>query len=164
MNTATTQSLDPRSLRHTFAAVPTGVALTAGTLDDAPVGLLTNSFATISLDPPLVSISFDLSSTSWPRLRTVKKAGISILSEDNEETAALLRRPTAERFDDIDVEGRGGSALFIPGAAAKLEVELEEVIEAGDHHLTLWRVLSHERRPDATPLVFYDSTMAPLAI
>ncbi|WPF65677.1 MULTISPECIES: flavin reductase family protein [unclassified Corynebacterium] len=156
------KSTDPLEVRRTFGAYPTGIALTAGISGAAPAGLLTNSFTSISLDPPLVAVSFDHGSTSWPRLRNITTLGISIFSSENLDAAHLLRRPTDVRFDGVDYHIAQETALLIPRAAAHLIVTPERTIEAGDHTLVLFRVLEHEHTPEATPLVFHDSTIFPL--
>lgn len=55
METLNTQ----RQLRKSFATYPTGIAFTAVITDGSPAGMLTSSFTSVSLDPPLVAVSFD---------------------------------------------------------------------------------------------------------
>jgi flavin reductase (DIM6/NTAB) family NADH-FMN oxidoreductase RutF len=58
----TNQDLDPRRLRDAFGIFPSGVVAVAASLDGRPVGLAASSFTSVSLEPPLVSIS-------WPARR-----------------------------------------------------------------------------------------------
>lgn len=160
-NTHTTNP-SPAALRHAFGALPTGVALIAAELDGQPVGMLASSLATISLEPPLVQMSFDRSSTTWPRLRAAPRAGISVLSADNQKDVALLRRPTAHRFDAVPMTRHPGGALTLPNAISTYLVAPYEDIDAGDHVTRLFTILEASRRPDAEPLVFYNSAIAPL--
>ncbi|MBP3089125.1 flavin reductase [Corynebacterium sp. sy017] len=150
-----TPHLDPLELRKTFGLYPTGVALTAGHLDGTPIGMLTNSFTTISLDPPLISLSFAHTSTTWPQLQQLDHIGISILSAHNLETATLLKRPTAQRFDGVEVITHNTGAVVLPDAAAQIFVEKQQEIEAGDHTLTLWKVTDHIHNAHHNPLVFH---------
>lgn len=159
----TTTAIDPRELRTTFGTYPTGIALTAGHLNGTPAGMLTNSFTTISLDPPLISVSFAKTSTTWPDLSKLPQLGISILAADDLETANLLRRATQDRFKNITYTTHDDGALTIPGAAAHLIVEPYQTIEAGDHIIALYRVLDHHRASDAQPLIFHNSAIRPLA-
>jgi hypothetical protein len=46
------------SMRRTLAGFPTGVAVVAAQIDDRVVGLSASSLESISLEPPLVSLSF----------------------------------------------------------------------------------------------------------
>lgn len=150
--------------RRTFGQYPTGVALVGAVVDDAPVGMLANSFTSVSLEPPLVSVSFDRASTSWPSLRSADRVGISLLGEVNLAAAADLRRPADRRFAGVTHTRRPDGALLLPGAVAHLVVALHDVVPAGDHEIALWRVLEHTRDETAAPLVFHRSTLQPLAV
>lgn len=154
---------NPLELRKTFGAYPTGVALTAGHINGEPIGMLTNSFATVSLEPALVTVSFAHASTTWPELQKLDRLGISILGADDHDTAQLLRRPTAERFQKIEMQMHKDGSAVLPGAAAHMVVELDQAFEAGDHIMTLWKVISHERADTAETLVFHDGGLHKLA-
>jgi flavin reductase (DIM6/NTAB) family NADH-FMN oxidoreductase RutF len=49
--------LDPALLRRAFGIFPTGVVAVAAEVDGRLVGLAASSFTSVSLDPPLVSLS-----------------------------------------------------------------------------------------------------------
>ncbi|WP_344260453.1 flavin reductase family protein [Streptomyces sodiiphilus] len=76
-------SVSPERFRATLGRFPTGVvAVTAlRTGDASPAGLALNSFAPVSLDPPLVLFRVAHTSTSWPRLRTAESFCVNILGE-----------------------------------------------------------------------------------
>lgn len=156
------QPVTSQSMRQVLAGVPTGIAVVAAELEDRIVGLPANSFTSVSLDPPLVSISFAHTSTSWPLLRAAPRWGISVLGEQQGQVLHQLRRPTRERFDRIDMDLDAGAA-FVAGALAGFTVELDSEIEAGDHVLTLLRVLELRRDAEQLPLVFFNSDMHRLA-
>jgi flavin reductase (DIM6/NTAB) family NADH-FMN oxidoreductase RutF len=61
--------LNRDALRQAFAAFPSGVVAVAAEVAGRPVGLAASSFTSVSLDPPLVSVSIACSSTTWPVLR-----------------------------------------------------------------------------------------------
>jgi flavin reductase (DIM6/NTAB) family NADH-FMN oxidoreductase RutF len=149
------QTVTPPMFRHTLAGYPTGIAVVAAEVDGKIVGISANSFTSVSLVPPLVSMSFAHTSTSWPVLRRAQQWGISILGEDAHEVLTSLRRPAAERFDDIDIETSPEGAVFVTGALATLSVELDTEVDAGDHVLTLLRVLDLARDEEQLPLVFF---------
>lgn len=155
--------LDPLTLRQTFGAYPTGIALIAAEIDEKPVGMLANSFTSVSLDPPLASMSFARTSTTWPVLSQARQVGISVLQAGNRAHVGLLRRPATHRFDGVDMDTCGDSALLLPRAAATLTAELHSVIEAGDHVMSLFQITGHHRDHDATPLVFHNGQLHELA-
>lgn len=153
-----TPSLEPFDLRHTFGAYPTGVALIAEEVEGEIVGMLANSFTSVSLDPPLISMNFAHTSSTWPILGRAGRIGISVLAAGDSEQADLLRRPGAERFEGVEIDTLDGSAAVHPGAAATFVVELHSEIEAGDHVIALFTVVEHFRYHEATPLVFHNGT------
>ncbi|MHC5557879.1 flavin reductase family protein [Kocuria sp. U4B] len=151
-----------QAMRQVLAGFPTGIAVVAAEVEGRIVGLSANSFTSVSLDPPLVSISFAHTSTSWPLLRAAPRWGISVLGEQQAPVLQELRRPTLERFDRIDMDLDAGAA-FVAGALARLTVELDTEVEAGDHVLTLLRVLELRRDTEQHPLVFFGSNAHRLA-
>lgn len=146
--------LSPLTLRRTFGAYPTGMALIAAQVGGRSVGMLANSFTSVSLEPALVSISFDRTSTTWPVLAGADRFGISVLAVENRQDALRLRRPAADRFTGITMNHVGQGALVLPDAAATLIVRRHGAIGAGDHVLVLFEVLDHTRDHGAAPLVF----------
>lgn len=148
--------LDPLALRRTFGAYPTGVALIAAEVQGETVGMLANSFTSVSLDPPLVSMNFAHTSSTWPLLGRAERIGISVVAAGDSDRADLLRRPGAERFEGIEVNMLDGGATVLPGAAATFVVELHSEIEAGDHVVALFAVMDHSRNDEATPLLFHN--------
>jgi flavin reductase (DIM6/NTAB) family NADH-FMN oxidoreductase RutF len=149
-------------MRHALAGFATGIAVVAAEIDGRVVGLSANSFTSVSLDPPLVSVSFSDTSTSWPQLHRTTRWGISVLGETQTGTLHELRRPSTERFDRIDMDVVDNAA-FVRGALATLTVELAAEIPAGDHVLTLLRVLDLHRDDAQRPLVFFGSAAHRLA-
>ncbi|QPK79742.1 flavin reductase family protein [Corynebacterium lizhenjunii] len=156
------KTMDPIELRRSLGAFPTGVVLIAaelggkagGTPAPKTVGMLANSFGSVSLDPPLVQVSFAHTSTTWPVLREAQELAISVLSADNLADAEALRRPAGQRFEGIGMQGWDGQAQVLPGAAAQFRVRLYEEIAAGDHTIALFEVLDHRRDELAAPLHF----------
>ncbi len=152
----TPEPMTAQAMRHVLAGFPTGIALVASEVDGRIVGLLANSFTSVSLEPPLVSVAFARTSTSWPVLRRAQRWGVSILGDAQADVLQELRRPADERFARIDMRVESGAAV-VAGALAHLTVELETEVAAGDHTLTLLRVVELDRDPRQHPLVFFGS-------
>jgi flavin reductase (DIM6/NTAB) family NADH-FMN oxidoreductase RutF len=154
--------ITPSDMRHTLAGFATGLAAVAAEIDGEIIGMPVNSLGSVSLDPPLVSLSFAHTSTTWPALRRARHWGISVLGEGMVSAAQDLRRPAGERFSGLQVEVVDGAA-FLQGALARLSVTPRSEIEAGDHTLVLLDVLSLDRDDARAPLVFYGSRVRTLA-
>jgi flavin reductase (DIM6/NTAB) family NADH-FMN oxidoreductase RutF len=81
---------------------------------------------------------------------------VSVLGEQHAHVLQELRLPSAERFARLDMQVESGAA-FVAGALARLTVQLDTEIEAGDHALTLLRVLELQRDTEQLPLIFFGS-------
>lgn len=151
----------PDAMRHALAGYPTGIALVTAESGGRPVGMLANSFTSISLDPPLVSVAFARTSSTWPHLLQAETWGISILGDRHADLVADLSRPAATRFDGIQLTRRN-NVVVVPDAVSTLTVSLHAEVDAGDHLLALLRVHTVHRDPDRSPLVFHNSSVRQL--
>lgn len=159
----TTLAADPRTLRQAFANFPSGVTAICATVDGMPVGLAASSFTTVSLDPPLVSVCAQNTSTTWPLLREANRLGISVLGENQQDDCQQLASKGIDRFERIAWSADSAGAVLVDGAPLRMSCTIEGEIEAGDHSIVLLRI--HEIESDATvaPLVFHGSTYRRLA-
>ncbi|QTI71886.1 flavin reductase family protein [Gordonia polyisoprenivorans] len=126
------------------------------------VGMAASAFTSVSLDPPLVSVCVQNTSTTWPRLRDAGTVGVSVFAHDQAQLCRQLAGPAPRRFDGIEPLGSDDGALFIPGAAAHLSCTIESEIPAGDHLLVLLRIRRLDADPEVEPLVFHASTFRAL--
>ncbi|NMO01541.1 flavin reductase family protein [Gordonia sp. TBRC 11910] len=149
---------DGSSLRQAYSAFPSGVVAVCRRLDGEPVGMAASAFSTVSLDPPLVSLCVQNTSTTWPRLRGTGSIGVSVFSSEQAVLCRQLAGPADKRFDGITPLHAGDEAIFIPGAAASLSCSLYNEIPAGDHTIVLLRIDALHADPGVEPLVFHAST------
>ncbi|WP_121394556.1 flavin reductase family protein [Actinokineospora cianjurensis] len=148
-------------LRGTMRAFATGVCV-ASTYRDTPDGrrhdaVTVNSLGSISLDPPLVSLSFRLGSAFLDDLLATGRWAVSILPASARDTARRLAGPRETRAPHVaDLPARPGDrtgALVLAGAGW-LECALRDRFDLGDHALVVGDVLA--TGPDGRPptLVF----------
>ncbi|MBA2965540.1 MULTISPECIES: flavin reductase family protein [Ramlibacter] len=147
-------AIDPGELRRAFGSFVTGVTIvTALDAGGRPVGLTANSFASVSLEPPLVLWSQSLTAPSHPVFRGAERFAINILADDQAGLSDRFARGGTDKFSGVTVrEGLGGVPL-IDGAAALLECIRVATYPGGDHAIFLGRVERFERHGRA-PLVF----------
>ncbi|WP_406860330.1 flavin reductase family protein [Streptomyces sp. HUAS MG47] len=148
-------------MRHVLGHFATGITVVAALDGDGrPTGLAVQSFASLSLDPPLVLLCVGKHSTSWPKVERAGRFGVSILAEDQRDVCAALGRPGPDKFAGLDWTAGDGGAVHVGGALATLDCSVHTVQEAGDHHMVTARVLALDARDDGTPLVYYRSDYA----
>lgn len=161
---------DTGALKQAFSCFPTGVVavccLTERTDSDEPVqvGMAASAFTTVSLDPPLVSLCVQNTSTTWPRLRQAPAIGVSVFSHEQSALCRQMAGPAAQRFDDVEPLRTDDGALLLPNAAAGLSCTVYNEIPAGDHTLVLLKIESLTSDPSVEPLVFHASTFRALQV
>ena len=148
---------DSAVLRRAFSCFPSGVVAICSRVDDEPVGMAASAFTTVSLDPPLVSLCVQNTSTTWPKLRGVPEVGVSVFASEQSALCRQLAGPAHLRFAGIEPLHTESGALFVPGAAASLSCTLYNEIPAGDHTLVLLRINELVADPGVEPLVFHAS-------
>jgi unspecific monooxygenase len=155
--TSVTALEDRRALRATLGQFATGVAIvTACSAQGSPVGLTINSFASLSLDPPLVLWSLASTSSIRPTFEAAPIHAINILAV---EQAALARRFSArdvERFAGLAHRAGPYGAVLIGGALAHLVCRVRDRRKTGDHVLFVSEVV-HHRFQAGEPLIFHAS-------
>ena len=147
-----------RALRDGFAHFPTGVTVLAAIWEGSPVGLLASSFTPVSLEPPLVSVCLARKSTTWPKLRALRRIGLSVLAEHHGAVARSLGSvSSAHRFTSVDWEQTDTGAVFVRDCGLRLDIALVEEVEAGDHVIALLRVMRMAASAAVSLLIFYGS-------
>jgi flavin reductase (DIM6/NTAB) family NADH-FMN oxidoreductase RutF len=145
------------ALRRAFSMFPTGVVAMCGMDGAVPVGMAVNSFSSVSLDPPLVSVCVARQSSTWPRLDRLPRIGLSVLGSSQERLSRQLSSRHGDRFQGVEFEATPEGALFIHGAALWLDCTIAHRLEGGDHEIILLEVRHTELFPHIQPLVFHQS-------
>lgn len=145
---------DARELRRVLGNFVTGVTIVT-TVDATGRrwGLTANSFASVSLDPPLILWNQSLAAPSHPVFRDAPRFAINILAQDQLDLSRRFAGPSTDKFAGLALrEGLGGVPL-LAGCAAWLECRQEALLPGGDHAVFIGRVerMGHEPR---APLVF----------
>lgn len=149
--------LPTAELRRVFGAFPTGVTAIAALVDGVPVGLAANSFTSVSLDPPLLSVCVAHTSTTWPALSDRARVGVTVLGAGQEQACTQLAARTGDRFADLDWHATADGAVLIDGASAWFDCSIEQHIRAGDHDIVLLRIHELDADHAVPPLVFHAS-------
>ena len=146
--------LDSAGLRRALGRFATGVVVIATCTPEAElVGLTANSFAAVSLDPPLVLWSLNRKASSFSGFSRSAHFTVSILGAEQE---ALARHFAARRDDKFATvaftRGHGGCPL-IADSLATFECRAVSKMDGGDHVVFLGRVLNATYR-EGDPLIF----------
>ena len=138
----------PLKFRQVLGHFPTGVTVvTATTADGTPVGFTIGSFTSVSLDPPLVGFLPMVNSDRWAAINATGSFCVNVLGRTTRPSCAGSSRRAAsiDPFDGVAWQPSPitGSPI-IDGAIAWIDCAIEGVVDAGDHHFVLGRVLELE--------------------
>ena len=149
-------TFDDRQFRNAMSQFCTGVVLVTGVSDGRPVGFAAQSFVSVSLSPPLVSISPARTTTTWPLLREARRFGINILGADQHGLCMAFARSGGDKFAQFGWTASPAGTPVLDGVLGFVECELEAEHDAGDHTVVLARVLAIDVfSPDRSPLLFF---------
>ncbi len=163
MNQPYQNSFDSRLLRDALGEFATGVAVvTARGADGQEVGVTINSFASVSLDPPLVLWSLGLQSPSLAVFETCSHYAVNVLAADQVEYSQRFSQSFDDRFAGIATARGAGGTPLLPGCSAWFECRNELRYPGGDHVILVGYV-EGVRREERPPLIFHGGRYRALA-
>jgi flavin reductase (DIM6/NTAB) family NADH-FMN oxidoreductase RutF len=148
--------LDGARFREVLGHFATGVTIVTALEGGEPVGFSCQSFAALSLEPPMVILAPAKSSTSWPRIARAGAFCVNILGEDQEAVCRAFAVSGGDKFDGVDWTPGPNGAPHITGSLAIVGCTLGAIYEGGDHELVTGHVVSMEIG-EGLPLLFYRS-------
>lgn len=158
-------SVDARAFRQTVGQFVTGVTIVATEIDGSIKAMTANSFASLSLDPPLVLFCVGKTTRTGQVIRSVEGFSVNILRFGQQEVSSYFagawRDQNPPPFSFVNWEG--GPRL--DGCAAALGCVVDAIHEGGDHWIVIGRVIAlHRGEESPQPLAFFAGRYAALAL
>jgi flavin reductase (DIM6/NTAB) family NADH-FMN oxidoreductase RutF len=150
-------------LREAMRRFPAPVAVITTAVDDERYGFTAGSLVSLSLAPPLVSVSVGRDSSSHEPMRRAAGFSASLLSDQQIDVAQHFARsgvPPRFLWEGASVRG-GAFGPLVEGALAWLECRAWAEYPAGDHTLFVAEVESTAFGSPGRGLVYRDSTYHP---
>jgi 3-hydroxy-9,10-secoandrosta-1,3,5(10)-triene-9,17-dione monooxygenase reductase component len=151
----TTAAVDAVRFRQALGHFCTGVTVVAAMAGRSPVGFACQSFAAVSLDPPLVLFCPGKSSRTWPLIEDAGCFCVNVLAHDQHDVSAVFGRAGADKFAASGWSSAPSGSPILDGVLAWVDCAVERVLDGGDHWIVLGRVLALAEQPDRRPLLFY---------
>ena len=148
---------DSLAFRRALGSFATGVTIVTAPGPEGPVGITANSFASVSLDPPLVLWSPAKSSRRFGYFAQAPHFAIHVLGAGDQSICDGFARAHSA-FESLDWSENAHGVPLIHGVAARFECSLEASHDAGDHVIIVGRVTRAMHMPQA-PLVFHAGQM-----
>jgi len=133
--------LNSRALRDAFGAFLTGVTIvTSSDNQGKPLGFTANSFSSVSLAPPLLSICLAKTASSYSVFKQTPHFAVNILAEDQKHLSNTFARPSEDRFAGINWQLSKNGSPLLEGTAAWFDCTVYQRVDAGDHLMLLGEV------------------------
>ena len=156
MSSASLTSLDFRRALGQFA---TGVTVVTVECEPQQVhGMTANSFTSVSLVPPLVSVCVDQLAHLLPLVKRRRLFGISVLKENQQDVSEFFARADQPSREESRLEIRfrwdAEGVPLLEDVLCQISCRLHSAHVAGDHTILVGEVLSASLYP-GKPLIYF---------
>lgn len=147
--------VSPDQFRALCGRFATGVAvITAVGRDGSLAGMTANSFASVSLHPPLISVNVDEGAEMHRVLDGASHFVVNILEAGQEAISRRFADDHPARFEGIQFSLNDRGIPVLDGTLATIECERVQWLDAGDHRIFIARVIGGEAR-EGRPLLYF---------
>ncbi|MFI1284726.1 flavin reductase family protein [Streptomyces sp. NPDC020858] len=145
-----------RAVLGNFASGVTVITAPPGEDEVGPAGFACQSFASLSLDPPLVTFMVARTSTTWPR---IARAGVFCVNILGAEQGALCRSfavSGADKFAGVShTPAPVTGSPQLDAVPAWIDCRIQAVHTGGDHLIVVGRVVAMGAAGEGEPLLFH---------
>lgn len=145
----------PERLRSVLGHFATGLTVITAATANGPVGFTCQSFASLSLEPALVSFSPARTSSTWPLLRDAGTFTVNILPAGHQHLSGQFARSGTDKFAGVSHTASPLGNPVLDAALAWVDCEFDREYDGGDHTIVVAAVRALAARGDAGPLLFY---------
>jgi flavin reductase (DIM6/NTAB) family NADH-FMN oxidoreductase RutF len=149
-------AVSPDDFRRALRKFASGVTIVTVSVDGELHGATASSFASVSLDPPLILVCLDKTSHTRELLLKEGSFAVNILGADQTEIARAFSLRGPKPFDRIRHHAGSQGAPLFDDSIAWIECKTERVVEAGDHDIVIGEVTSCDAT-DRMPLLYYEA-------
>jgi flavin reductase (DIM6/NTAB) family NADH-FMN oxidoreductase RutF len=145
--------IDTREFRTALGSFATGVTIVTASTAGRTVGLTCNSFASVSLNPPLVLWSLGVNSTNMPAFQEATHFTVNVLAAGQADLAMKFARSGENKFAGVSWSPGLGGAPILAGCVSQFQCRTAERFGGGDHVIFLGAVEAFTQNGGA-PLLF----------
>jgi flavin reductase (DIM6/NTAB) family NADH-FMN oxidoreductase RutF len=147
--------IDPRDFRNALGTYATGVTIiTAMAADGKPYGLTCNSFASVSLNPPLVLWSLVIFSQAMSIFQNASHFTVNVLGASQQALANKFAKSSDDKFVGVEWTPGLGNAPVLANSVANFHCRAADRYYGGDHVIFLGAVEAYGYNREE-PLLFH---------
>ena len=146
------------AFRQAAGRFASGVTVVTTRASEGAYGVTVSSFASLSLNPLLVTVSINRSSPLLGYVRSAQAFAVSVLASDQQHVATYFattgRTPEPDGFSTVATTTRQTGAPIVDGCLSWFDCTVEDVLPGGDHEILVGRVAAAGGRT-GEPLVYW---------
>lgn len=146
-------------LRHAMRQWTTGVTVVTTRIGDKRHGMTVNSFTSLSLEPPLVTVTLATGTRTQLMVEQSGLFGVTILNENQVEISDRFagRIPDgADRFADLETFQLSSGVPFIQGGLAFLDCKVIFSYSMQSSKMYIGQVTALQPGKEGLPLVYHN--------
>lgn len=137
---------EDHSYRRALGAFATGVVLITAEGAHGPVGIIVNSFTSVSLEPRLVLWCLGDQSDRYGAFSTAEHWAVNVLAADQQSLSAQFAQSGVDEVADAVFE-QWDKTPVLRGALARIVCRTHERRKLGDHLVIVGEVTGFDTRP-----------------
>ena len=152
-------SLDSEQLRRAMRAWTTGVTVITAKFQDQQYGMTVNSFTSISLEPPLVSLTLKKLTHTHDLVERSGEFAVTILAAGQKELSERFAGKFPEikdRFEGVSTETLVFDAPLIKGGMSYFNCRVINSMPVGENTLFVAEVIAVRGDGEGDPLVYHN--------
>lgn len=151
--------VSPEDFKGALGSWASGVTVVTTRLDGLVYGITVSSFASLSVDPLLITVSLADTNHLPGMIKKSKQFAVSILAADQQDISAYFAKSGRDPHKAFEPPVKASpwhtGSPIIEGAIAHLDCELEQAVQGGDHTIAIGRVIGAAFDPAKQPLVYF---------
>lgn len=142
-----------KSFRTAMGNVAAAVSVVTVHHRGTPHGTTVSAFASLSMDPPMLLVSLDKTSTLLSKIGLNSIVGVNVLAAHHDQVALRFAQKGDDKFAGIAWQLEDG-APALADRHAWVSIQVARLIDAGDHTLVLGDVIAADATDNA-PLTYW---------
>ncbi|HKY54301.1 MAG TPA: flavin reductase family protein [Anaerolineales bacterium] len=152
-------TLDSETLRHAMRAWTTGVAIVTAKHGDEQYGMTVNSFNSVSLEPPVISVALKQLTHTHALVVRSGMFAVTILSAEQKELSDRFAGKISgitDRFEGVQVGRLSIDAPIIKNGLAFFNCRVMSSTPIGENTLFVAEVIDASGEGEGDPLVYHN--------
>jgi flavin reductase (DIM6/NTAB) family NADH-FMN oxidoreductase RutF len=152
----TDSHFDEHAFKASLGSLAAGVSVITTTHKEEAIGITVSSFASLSLNPPLILFSLDIQSRHRAAFTPRKKFAVNILSQQQKHCAQLFASAGKKSWDDMSYHEDKNKIRLLKNSIANISCAVSKVHKNGDHLIIIGKVEALTAvDKDAQPLLYF---------